>query len=86
MQLLSSAIWSHLKEQELKNNNKIPQLSPKSTSTFTLDTNDTEILTPQLTDTLVTSGNREQKEDNFEDNSDNSKDFKDSENTLDNIV
>ena len=55
-------------------------------STSTSDTDDTEILNPQFTDTIVTSGNGKQKEDNFEDDSEDSKDFKDSEDTLDNIV
>ena len=74
------------KEQELKNNNnKTTQSSPGSMSTSTSDTNNTEILTPQFTNTLVTSGNGEQKEDNSEDNSEDSEDFEDSEDTLDNI-
>ena len=50
-------------------------------STSTSDTNDSEV----LTDTLVTLGNREQKEDNQEDDSEGSEDFN-SEDTLDNIV
>ena len=76
-----------IKEQELKNTNKTPESSPESTSTA-----DTEILTPQLTDTLVTSGNGEQKNANSEDSSEdsedsgNSKDFKDSEDPLHNIA
>ena len=50
------------------------------------DTEDMAILIPQLTGTLVASGNGEQKENNSEVDSEDSKDFKDSEDTSDNIV
>ena len=53
-----------LKKHELKNNNiTIPQPNPKSQSISTSDTDmdETVVHTPQLTYTLVASGNGEQK-------------------------
>ena len=72
------------KQLELNNNVTIPQSSPKSQSISTSDTDEMVVHTPQLTDTLVTSGNREQK-DNLENEYEDSKDFN-SEDTIDNIV
>ena len=75
-----------IKELELKNNNiTIPQSSPKSQSTSTSDTDDTVVHTLQLTDTLITLGNREQTEDNLDNEFEESEDFN-SKDSIDNIV
>ena len=77
---------NELKELELKNSDAtIFQLSPKSQSTSTSDTDEKVVHTSQFTDTLVTSGNGEKKEDNLMDKSEDSENF-DLDDTIGNIV
>ena len=74
------------KELKLKNNNiTIPQSSSESQFTSTSDMEETVVHTTQLSDTLVTSGNGEQKEDNLENKSEDSEDIN-LEDTIDKIV